>query len=567
MVFKRGRSTIMPIHNMKTFTFTAPNFTEWKEAAVLSLKGKPFDSLYTKTIEGIELNPLYTKEDLDQLEVSRVTKPAFGWTVAQPVSAANGQQFVEQMKESLARGNEAIAYNGLRPLVWAEQDVKQVAELITQYPILFTEVQSDDPILQAFTYIDEAKRKDVTGICIGTVPVVPEGFPGVRTKGADLWTAHHEGADAITELALSLSIAAELAEDASSFEEFANGFYARFASDTHFFMEIAKFRAFRVLWKLFNEAYGVENAKQVPLLGITSLRSYSKLDPYVNLLRGGNAAFAAILGGADWLTVLPHDVLTGTSPSSNRYARNIQLILKEETHIDQVLDPAGGSYFIESLTTELIRKSWAKFLEIEENGGYQAFLQSGELSKLYAQRQKEMATGKKTLIGTNVYAELTDVNYANESTVTVSKRLAEPFEHIRSKQKEELPKTVLLNFGALKDYKPRADFVSGILAVGGIEATWSPSFESNDQALSWIEEQQPDYAVICASAADTEEVVTNFLASYKGNCPTDTAGKYPSETADQWLANGLNGFIFAGQDKIEKLNTIITQTKGGRSVE
>ena len=557
----------MPIHNMKTFKFTAPNFTEWKEAAVLSLKGKPFDALYTKTIEGIELNPLYTKEDLEKLEVSRVTKPAFGWTVAQPVSATNGQQFVEHMKESLARGNEAIAYNGLKPLVWAEQDIKQVAEMITQYPILFTEVQSDDPILQAFTYIEEAQRKDVTGICISDIPVIPEGFPGIRSKGADLWMAHHEGADAVTELALSLAIAAELAEEAPSFEEFTNNFFARFASDLHFFMEISKFRAFRVLWKLFNKAYGVKDAKQVPLLGITSVRSYSKLDPYVNLLRGGNEAFAAVLGGVDWLTVLPHDVLTGTSTSSNRYARNMQLILKEETHVDAVLDPAGGSYFIESLTTELIRKSWAKFLEIQDNGGYQSFLQSGELSKLYAQRQKEMATGKKTSIGTNVYAELTSVNYANESSVNISRRLAEPFENIRSKSQEQLPKTVLLNFGALKDHKPRTDFVSGFLAVGGIEAILSPSLESAEQALSWLEEQQADYAVICASPAETEEAVTNFLASYTGDCPIDTAGKYPSETADQWLAAGLNGFIFAGQNKIDKLNAIINHKKGGCSVE
>ncbi|ARD46857.1 hypothetical protein SporoP37_00865 [Sporosarcina sp. P37] len=557
----------MPIHKMKTFKFTAPSFTEWKEAAVTTLKGKPFESLNTKTPEGIELKPLYTKEDTDQLEISRVTKPAFGWTIAQPVSAANGEQYVQQMKESLDRGNQAIAYNGLKPLVWAEQDLKQVAELMTQYPILFTEVQSNDPILRAFTYVEESKRAEVQGICISEVPVLPEGFDGVRAKGADLWTAHHEGADAVTELALSLAIAAERAEEAASFEEFTKSFYVRFASDTHFFMEIAKFRAFRVLWKLFNEAYGVDHPQQVPLLGITSLRSYSKLDPYVNLLRGGNSAFAAVLGGADWLTVLPHDVLTGTSQSSNRYARNIQLILKEETHIDQVLDPAGGSYFIESLTSELIRKAWKKFLEIEEMGGSQAFLQSGELSKLYAQRQKELATGKKTLIGTNVYAELTDLSFEDAATVSVSKRLAEPFENLRSKQQGELPKTVLLNFGALKDYKPRADFVSGFLAVGGIEAVWSPSFESNDQALDWIKEQQPDYAVICASSADAEEAVTNFLASYKGNCVIDAAGKYAQETADHWQANGLNGFIFAGQDKIEKLNDIISNTKGGRSVE
>lgn len=557
----------MPIHNMKTFTFTAPSYDEWKEVAVQSLKGKPFESLLTKTAEGIDLLPLYTKEDLDHLQISRVTKPQFGWTIAQPVAAENGEQFLLQLTESLERGNQAITYNGLKAMVWTEQELQQLAQLLTKHPILFIDIEKDDPILQAFTFVDESNRDAVKGIVISDIVVLPDGFPNVRTKGADLWTVHHEGADAVTELALSLAIAAETAEEAGSFEEFTEGFYARFASDTHFFMEIAKFRAFRILWKLFNEAYGVENAKQVPLVAITSLRSYSKLDPYVNLLRGGNAAFAAVLGGADWLTVLPHDILTGTSPSSNRYARNIQLVLKEETHIDQVLDPAGGSYFIETLTAELVRSAWDKFLTIEEMGGYQSFLQSGELSKQYAKRQKEAAVGKKTMIGTNVYAELTDTNLAESLEIAVTKRLAEPFENLRARQKENLPNTVLINFGALKDYKPRADFVSGFLAVGGIEAQWSPSFETIDQALSWINEQQPDYAVLCASAAQSESVITDFLKEQQANCVIDAAGKYGQDVEDQWLGAGLHGFIFAGQDKIAKLNEIADIKKGGRQSE
>ncbi|GKV64549.1 MULTISPECIES: methylmalonyl-CoA mutase family protein [unclassified Sporosarcina] len=553
----------MPIHNMKAFAFEAPSYDEWKEAAVQSLKGKSFESLLTKTAEGIDLLPLYTKEDIDQQQISRVTKPQFGWTIAQPAAAENGEQFLLQLTESLERGNQAITYNGLKAMVWTEEELRQLAQLLTKHPVLLMDIEKDDPIMQAFTFVEESDRAAVKGIVISDTAVLPGKFPNIRTKGADLWTVHHEGADAVTELALSLAIAAEKAEEAGSFEEFTEGFYARFASDTHFFMEIAKFRSFRVLWKLFNDAYGVANAKQVPLVAITSLRSYSKLDPYVNLLRGGNAAFAAVLGGADWLTVLPHDVLTGTSPGSNRYARNIQLILKEETHIDQVLDPAGGSYFIETLTAELVRKSWDKFLTIEEMGGYQSYLQSGELSRQFAQRQKEAAVGKKTMIGTNVYAELTDINLAESPEIAVTKRLAEPFENLRARQQESLPKTVLINFGALKDYKPRADFVSGFLAVGGIEAQWSPSFESIDQALGWISEQQPDYAVLCASAAQSEEVIAEFLNMQKTNCVIDAAGKYDQDVEDQWLAAGLHGFIFAGQDKIDKLNEIAHIKKGG----
>lgn len=557
----------MPVHKMKSHRFSAPTYDDWKQTAEKSLKGKPIESLQSKTIEGIELQPLYTKEHLDSLQISRVTKPHFGWTVAQRVNSVNGQDFLKQIKESLDRGNQAVTYDGISQLVWSEPDLRELAELIQQYPILYTGIDKDDPILQAFTFIAPDQRENVRGICISDVAVMPEGFPNVKDRGADLWTVHHEGADAATELAISLAMASELAGEAPSFSSFRERFYVRFPSDTHFFMEIAKYRAFRVLWKCFCEAFGERDAGQVPLLSVTSLRSFSKLDPYVNLLRSGNSAFASVLGGADWLTVLPHDVLTGSSISSNRYARNIQLILKEETHVDHVLDPSGGSYFIETLTAQLVEKAWALFLEIEDGGGYQSFLQSGELSRLYAERQKDAATGRKSLIGTNVYAELTETNFKDSPAVTVSKRLAEPFEFLRSRPEGTLPETALLNFGLLKDYKPRADFVSGFLAVGGIEPTWSPSFETIDQALIWITENQPDYAVICAPAGQAEEVITKFLNVYDGNTVLDAAGKYSEEQSTKWFADGLHGFVYAGQDKVQKLNEIARMTKGGKSGE
>lgn len=550
----------MPIHKMKSVQFAAPTFEEWKETAEKTLKSKPFNTLVTKTAEGIDLQPLYTKQDAVQ---QRVTKPAFGWTIAQLVSADQADLFLQQAEEALERGNEAITYSGTAPFDWSKEQLQQLANLLTEHPMLFTGIQKNDPILEAFNYIKEEQRDAVKGIFISSEAQLPETFTQVRTAGADLWDAHHEGADAVTELALALAKAAQLAEQAESFEAFTKSFYVRFAADTHFFMEIAKFRAFRVLWKLFNEAYSCEQVKQVPLLAVTSLRSYSKLDPYVNLLRGGNAAFSAVLGGADWLTVLPHDVLTGSTTVSSRYARNIQLILKEETHIDHVLDPAGGSYFIESLTADLVREAWNRFLAIEESGGYDAFIQSGALQQLYAEREKEIANGRKTLIGTNVYAELTDVDFTNGLLV---KRLAEPFETLRAKDKETLPKTALLNFGALKDYKPRADFVSGFLAVGGMEAQWSPSFESIEQALNWISQEQPDYAVICSAASEAEQIITDFLASYTGSTVIDAAGKYDAELSEKWQEAGLNGFVSAGQDKISKLNAIAA-IKGGRSVE
>ena len=128
--------------------------------------------------------------------------------------------------------------------------------------------------------------------------------------------------------------------------------------------------------------YGVAEAPYVPIIATTSLRSYSKLDPYVNVLRAGNETFAAVLGGADVITVHPHNIVTGPTSSSIRMARNIQLVIKEETHADKVIDPAGGSYFIETLTSELVEKAWTLFLEIESAGGYEAFITSGRVREI-----------------------------------------------------------------------------------------------------------------------------------------------------------------------------------------
>src|SRR5690606_8282725 len=183
-------------------------------------------------------------------------------------------------------------------------------------------------------------------------------------------------------------------------------------------MEIAKLRAFRVLWNALAHGYGVEHSR-VPVFTETALRTYSKLDPYVNLLRAGNEAFSAVLGGTDVLTVHPHDVVAEITPAGIRHARNIQLVIKAETFVDHVIDPAGGSYFIDTLTNEMVEKAWDYFLEIEEKGGYSAYVESGELDeklkKLYDERMRKLSTREYSLIGTNIYPDLTNEIPENET--------------------------------------------------------------------------------------------------------------------------------------------------------
>src|SRR5699024_6535564 len=157
----------------------------------------------------------------------------------------------------------------------------------------------------------------------------------------------------------------------------------------------------------------------VPIHSETSLRSFSKLDEYVNLIRAGNEALAAVIGGTDMLTVHPHNILTGTNAQSRRYARNAQIVLKEETYIDDVIEHA-----------------WNYFLEIEAVGGYSAFVQSGklekEITKTREARISDVAHNKKSLIGTNVYADLSAPLIKEEGPLHIPYRLAEPYENLRA---------------------------------------------------------------------------------------------------------------------------------------
>lgn len=558
----------MTIHKMKTGTFQEADYSAWKDVALKSMRGLPFEKLITKTAEGIDLQPLYIAdgETNTAIKTIREAKPDLGWIVAQQQYSADGKQFVTELKTSLERGNEAISYDGTKQLTWDDESLAEVASLLVTYPIFITNTKEHDPFLAIFDLVPASDREKVQGAVSLNSRHLQDGFTNVRTICADLRSAHEQGADVVTELAVAIAEAAEYAANYDSFNAFSEQFFVRFAVDTHFFMEIAKVRAFRVLWQALGTAFGEGKVAHIPLLAETSLRTYSKLDPYVNLLRAGNEALSAVLGGVDVLTVHPHNVLTGTTPASVRIARNVQLVIKEETLVDKVLDPSGGSYFIETLTAELVEKAWALFLEIEEVGGYKAYARSGALERRLAEylkvRTQNVSTGKQSLIGTNVYADLNTASEEVTSGVEVKGRLAEPFEKLRADFAVEQPVTYLLTFGELKDFKPRADFVSGFLATGGVNSEWTSAFTNAAEAIDWLAAEKADYVVVCATNNVVQSVMDELLEGIPAGISVDVAGKYDEELTNQWLQAGLNGFVYSGQDKIAKLIDIKNKWKG-----
>lgn len=557
----------MTIESMKQTKFSERTYEEWQAAAEKALKGKPFnETLKTKTLEGITLEPLYTKEMLgqsgemieQQIQAVRSGKQLPGWFIAQETAAATATDYLTAVKEDLARGNEMIVYTSYQRLEWNESELKELASLIERFPLYFRLTSDDTQILRVFDFMEEEKLTNVQGVIYSEEFV--KAPAKVRTQLIDTIPVHHAGGTIIHELGVALSILAETVTK-EDFQKQAENTWVRFAVDTAFFQEIAKLRAFRVLWTAFCSAYG-EEAPPIPIFTETSVRSYSKLDPYVNLLRAGNATFSAVLGGTNAHTVHPHDFLTVSDAQSRRIARNVQLVIKEETHVNHVMDASAGSYFIETLTNEYVDAAWRYFLEIEGAGGYSEAMNSGwltdDIQAKWMERKEKAAVREMSLIGTNVYANPQEPVKDGQIDEThleymTAKRLAAPFEKLRARSKEVMLKTAIVHLGPLKAVKAQSDFVQGFLAVGGIEPMISPEIQTAQELNQFLAENHIQYAVLCGGKEKIDEVAIGMTT----DAVIDVAGKYPEQQMAEWKVFHIEDAIYTGKHITSKLEQIL----------
>ncbi|TQR19658.1 methylmalonyl-CoA mutase family protein [Psychrobacillus vulpis] len=532
----------MTIHNMKQTTFTEATLAEWEQVALKSLKGRTLESLSTKTLENIVLKPLYSLADLqgtpaNQTKTIRQSKKSSNWHVAQAATGNSSEEILADIKEALTKGNDVIHYIVDTNHSWTASEIKEFSSLLADHNVLL-DVSSNPSFLHNF--------QDIKGAIIGADTI---DFPSARTIFLDGSKIHQEGGDAVSELA-SVLVQADAAVASASLDKVIKKSFVRFSIDTNFFMEIAKIRAFRVLWKAFGEAHENETITSIPVHAETSLRSFSALDPNVNILRAGNSALAAVLGGADSVTTIPHDYLTGANTTSKRIARNMQLVLKEETHIHRVLDAAGGSYYIETLTKELVEKSWEYFLELMKEDTMEdreSKLQERAAIK-WEQQLTSLATRKKSLIGTNIYANPED-QVEMEILPTKYKRLAEPFEHLRKSFQHNPLNTAIIPYGVLKDYKSRMDFVSGYLTSIGINPIVASENLKPVDLQKWINSNSIKYVVFVGNDEQTAGLVPALL-NEQLLVPMDVAGKF--DEYEDWLDMGLSGRIYAGQSLLDK---------------
>lgn len=617
----------MNLQETKIVSFPKETFEDWAKRAEQSLKGKPLADLSTATYEGITLNPLYTASSTSIEE----EWPGFApftrgtsilgfkeqpWFVSQAIPGDNSKKIINNFKDASSRGQNIIALTFSQLATMKEEELLNFFQYVMEnhLPIFIDSKGGQKAILAQLKKLSPENKSKLKGI-LAEDPISegvihgkgidsPDEFfstwfdnvrssstsmPEVKTILVKSTAVHDAGGNAVQELAMALAIAAEYlhygSKNGCSAETIAKQMVFSFSVDSAFFMNVAKLRAARRLWSLIGQEYSdsVDSFKMF-IHCETSSFTETLFDPYVNLLRAGNQAFAALIGGAQSLEVKEFNSATNESTAfSKRIARNIHLVLKEETLIDKIVDPSGGSYYVEAITNELAEKAWDLFLEIEKQGGALNVLNSGwiqtKVNETLKQKKENVALRKDSLIGTNVYPNLDDqIHISNKKSLEVALpykvkkilpltavRLAEEFEELRIaslRHKEKLgsyPTVGLICLRDLKSYKPRADFVKGFMAAGGVEVK-EYACQTIDEALAFVKQENHQHYILCGNDRDYQEVSlswTEKLVEVEGRASFYMAGKQKRDFEELLIQAGIKEFISVQSNAITFISSIL----------
>jgi len=412
------------------------------------------------------------------------------------------------------------------------------------------------------------RSEDVAGL-EGPLDVQPGTSPFMRGHAtawhpadAPAWASdairadrlHDAGATAVQELAWAIAegverLLVEAAPGDTPVAVSAAGIEFVFAVGSTYFVEIAKLRAARLLWASVLRAFDVPG-HAMRLHVRTARANKSVLDPHTNLLRATTEAMSAVIGGADTLLVEPHGY-------EAHLAVNVQHLLAEEAHLDAVADPAAGSYFIEALTDSLAREAWALFQQVEADGGYAAYVDSGQRDRLVqasAQaREQAVAFRRRTLVGVNSYPDLEErmplaepgpVDHGDGSLPAL--RLAAPFEAMRRRTARHaaatgrIPVVHLLTRGDAGVRMARANFCLNFFGCAGLAVTQGAALPTG-----------ADLVVLC-SADDAYPALAREVLS-RVSVPVVVAG-HPTALVATLASIGVEGFVHARSDAVQTLS-------------
>mgnify|MGYP006283389501 CR=1 FL=1 len=568
------------------------------------------------SIDGLSLRGDLRREDLDEIpHVSDDTKrspladtseaPANAWDVRQNLTHPDPAEANRQARSAVRRGATSLGlvHASAQPAGAFGLQIETLDDLRTvlnEIPLDTTSFHLDTgpaaPILLAALQQIAAERDGespltgsvgydpaaalATGVLRNTdaayalagdlVSAAPSSF---RSLTIDLRPYHNAGASAVLELAFGLGALSETLATLLGRGHNLSALLPRLqfvaAVSTSYFVEIAKLRALRLLVPQVVAAYASEANETIDyspadlfVQAETSRRTETVYDPYVNMLRGTTEGMAAVIGGSDVLSVRPFDAsLRPEDNFSARIARNVQLILREEAHLDVVADPGAGAYYLEAATDQLAQRAWEAFQELEADGGLIDGLQTGDvqeqIAEVRAEREREVATRERVLVGTNHYpaldeTRLDDLEEPSPSPETDPVTLASPslgrmrnalangrpvsallsglaegdtsiealpaarvatdIEDVRlrterhAKETGHTPTVLLAPLGPAKMRSARANFARNVFGVAGFNVVAPLRFETPDEAAEAAADEDADVVVLCSADREYPEL-------------------------------------------------------------
>ena len=606
--------------------FPPVSTAEWKDKVIADLKGADFDKkLVWRTNEGFNVQPMYRAEDIAGMKTTdslpgeypyvRGTKCDNEWLVRQDIAVENLQEANAKALDLLGKGVTSLgfhireehisveAFGVLLNGIDAEKTelnfcscIKNSAKIAETLTACFAQKGVDAQKAKGSINFDPFKRllkkgRDVADCADMAVAVVnaAKGLPLYKVLSVDSVMLNDAGSYITQELGFALAWGnewiASLTEKGLSVEEVAKRIKFNFGISSNYFMEIAKFRAARMLWAQIVSAYkpACECAAKIAMHAQTSQFNLTVFDAHVNLLRTQTETMSAALAGVDSITVTPFDTpYKQPDDFSERIARNQQLLLREESHFNKIVDPAGGSYYIENLTVSIADEAWKLFLQVEDMGGFHAALKAGfvqnTVNAASEARHTAIARRKEILLGTNQYPNVNEManqkienaecscccsqeEAAAEIPVLRFTRGASDFEALRlaTEKSGKRPKAFMLTIGNLAMRLARSQFSGNFFGCAGYEIVDNLGFETVADGIEAALKAKAEIVVLCSSDDEYATLAPEAHALLGDKAILVVAGA--PECMDDLKAQGITRFINVRSnvlDTLKEFNTLLS---------
>ncbi len=578
---------------------------QWIEKIQKDLKGKSFEKLFWELGETLSVPPFYMPNDLndlphlqDTLAQKALHSGNTGWLTCEYFNAGS-EMLLSELSIAIQNDVTAISieisedsFAGIRKLFnfikQHKSQIKKVSftgrnnilqKLTGQKEVL--DLVSGTPEINfvfGFNFLSELTRYGEQSLETSYILTLQSQFTShtnVRFLLINANDFHNAGASVVQELAYVLNIGNSYLQHFNNSNEANRRIEFRFATGGNYFFEIAKLRAYRILWaKLLQLHDNKFSTPENTFIGSeTSQLNKTIYDPYVNMLRNTTETMAAIIGGTNELSVLPFNFLFQDDDEfGKRIARNVQHLLRHETHLDKIQDIPAGSYYIENLTHLLAENVWTLFQEIESKGGYEKLAQSGWIKQSIEKNINKIISGfnmrKTVLVGINNYPNISEeiLRKINDGEIMQEHkktkglrffRIAEQLETIRLNTKKLFsvkPKAFLFTYGNLTMRRARAGFVLNFLGAAGFDILDNNGFSSVDEGITAFEKSDADILVVCSADEEYSQVVPD-IAKLMYDKILIVAGD-PKKIN---VSANVDYFIFSGSDILDTLQKIQKQ--------